>query len=128
MILILEEHNGLAFFTIYNNPMSNKEAHEYLALQCQEELVKLKHWLQPLPFLFANAIPLMHNMSNSLDTNNVKFENSNLILASMTIESPPSTSLCVNYACRKFKGALQDFESLLIYNFHSFPHELFLNF
>jgi hypothetical protein len=27
--------NGLAFFTIYNNPMSNKEeAHEYLALQC----------------------------------------------------------------------------------------------
>jgi hypothetical protein len=40
-----------------------------------------------LPFLFANAIPLAHNMSNSLDTNDVKFENSTLILAVMTIES-----------------------------------------
>jgi len=95
-VLILEEQNGLAFFTIYNDPMSNKEAHEYLAFQCQEELVKLKHWLQPLPFLFANAIPLVHNMSNFLDTNDIKFENSNLILALMTIESAPSTLLCAN--------------------------------
>lgn len=102
-MLILEEQNGLAFFTIYNDLVPNKKAHEYLALQCQEKLVKLKHWLQPMPFLFANAIPLVHNMSNSLDTNDVKFENSNLILALMTIESPPSTSLCANLHVESLK-------------------------
>jgi hypothetical protein len=102
-VLILEEQHDLAFFTIYNDPVSNKEAHEYLGLQCQEESMKLKHWLQPLPFLFTNAIPLVHNTSNSLDTNDVKFENSNLILALMTIESPPSTSLCANLHVESLK-------------------------
>jgi hypothetical protein len=81
----------------------NKEAYEYLALQCQEELVKLKHWLQPLPFLFTSAIPLVHNMSNSLDTNDVQFENSNLILALITMESPLSTSLCANLHVESLK-------------------------